>query len=60
MPTLLAHPQVVAAAGTKPKVIEEFVGRVNSRTPEVSIARMHPVRPPNLTNTPSSSAAPSA
>jgi len=40
MPTLIAHPTVIAAAGTKPKVIEEFVGRVNSRNPAVSIARM--------------------
>lgn len=40
MPTLIAHPTVIAAAGTKPKIIEEFIGRVNSRTSEVSIARM--------------------
>lgn len=40
MPILIAHPQIIAPAGNKPKVIEEFVGRVNSRTTEVSIARM--------------------
>ena len=40
MPTLIAKPTVVAAAGTKPKQIEEFVGRVNTGTPEISIARM--------------------
>jgi mannose-6-phosphate isomerase-like protein (cupin superfamily) len=40
MPTLIAAPSVVAAAGTKPKRIEEFVGRVNTSTPAVSIARM--------------------
>jgi mannose-6-phosphate isomerase-like protein (cupin superfamily) len=40
MPTLIALPTVVAAAGNKPKVIEEFVGRVNSATAAVSIARM--------------------
>ena len=40
MPTLIAAPTLVEAAGTKPKQIEEFVGRVNSGTPEVSIARM--------------------
>lgn len=40
MPILIAHPQVIAPAGNKAKVIEEFVGRVNSRTTEVSIARM--------------------
>jgi mannose-6-phosphate isomerase-like protein (cupin superfamily) len=31
---------VIAAAGTKPKRIEEFIGRVNSATADVSIARM--------------------
>ncbi|HKE60056.1 MAG TPA: hypothetical protein VKB46_25265 [Pyrinomonadaceae bacterium] len=40
MPTLIAKPTVVAAAGTKPKHIEEFVGRVNTATSEISIARM--------------------
>ena len=33
-------PTVIAAAGNKPKLIEEFIGRVNSQTDEVSIARM--------------------
>lgn len=33
-------PTIVAAAGTKPKQIEEFIGRVNSGTAQVSIARM--------------------
>ena len=33
-------PMVVEAHGNMPKLIEEFVGRVNSSTPEVSIARM--------------------
>jgi quercetin dioxygenase-like cupin family protein len=40
MPTVIAKPTVVQAAGNKPKVIEEFVGRVNSATDAVSIARM--------------------
>jgi len=40
MPTLIASPAVIQAAGNKPKVIEEFVGRVNSRTEAVSVARM--------------------
>src|SRR6188768_3108929 len=39
-PTHLAHPTIVKAAGNKPKVIEEYAGRVNSKTDEVSIARM--------------------
>lgn len=40
MPTLIPVPTVIAAAGTKPKRIEEFVGRVNSGTNAVSLARM--------------------
>lgn len=40
MPRLIEGPTVVAAVGTKPKRIEEFVGRVNTATPGVSIARM--------------------
>lgn len=33
-------PTTIAAAGNKPKVIEEFVGRVNSATESLSVARM--------------------
>jgi mannose-6-phosphate isomerase-like protein (cupin superfamily) len=40
MPTLITKPSVVEAAGSKPKLIEEFVGRVNTGTKDVSIARM--------------------
>jgi ethanolamine utilization protein EutQ (cupin superfamily) len=40
MPTLIEKPTQVAAAGTKPKLIEEFVGHVNSKTAGVSVARM--------------------
>ena len=40
MPTLIARPSIVQAAGNKPKVIEEYVGRVNSKTESVSVARM--------------------
>ena len=40
MPKLIPSPSVIRAAGNKPKIIEEFVGRVNSGTPGVSIARM--------------------
>jgi mannose-6-phosphate isomerase-like protein (cupin superfamily) len=40
MPTLISAPTLIAAAGTKPKRIEEYVGRVNSGTAGVSIARM--------------------
>lgn len=40
MATLVSSPSKVQAAGTKPKLIEEFVGRTNSGTDAVSIARM--------------------
>lgn len=36
----IASPTVIKAAGNLPKVIEEFIGRVNSKTDGVSIARM--------------------
>jgi mannose-6-phosphate isomerase-like protein (cupin superfamily) len=40
MATLIERPTVIEAAGNKPKVIQEFIGRVNSRTDSVSVARM--------------------
>src|SRR6478752_3441980 len=40
MPRLIEQPSRIEAAGTKPKLIDEFVGRVNSRETGVSIARM--------------------
>lgn len=40
MPKLIAQPTVVPAAGSRPKRIEEFVGRVASGTAAVSVARM--------------------
>jgi mannose-6-phosphate isomerase-like protein (cupin superfamily) len=40
MPRLIERPTVIAAAGTKPKQIEEFAGRVNSGHAGVSVARM--------------------
>ena len=40
MPRLIESPSIVQAAGTKPKRIEEYVGRVNSGTSAVSVARM--------------------
>ena len=41
MPTFISGPTRVEAAGNKPKLIEEYVGRVNSKTRGVSIAHMH-------------------
>ncbi len=40
MPTLIDRPTVIAAAGNKPKTIEEYAGRVNSGHTAVSVARM--------------------
>lgn len=40
MPTLISAPTRVAAAGNKPKLIDEYVGRVNSRTEAASVAHM--------------------
>jgi mannose-6-phosphate isomerase-like protein (cupin superfamily) len=40
MPTLIPSPTRVAAAGNKPKLIDEYVGRVNSKTSELSVAHM--------------------
>jgi mannose-6-phosphate isomerase-like protein (cupin superfamily) len=41
MPRLIDAPIVVPSAGTKPKRIEEYVGRVRSGHAAVSVARMH-------------------
>jgi mannose-6-phosphate isomerase-like protein (cupin superfamily) len=40
MPTLISAPTRVEAAGTKPKLIDEYVGRVNTGTENLSIAHM--------------------
>jgi mannose-6-phosphate isomerase-like protein (cupin superfamily) len=40
MPIHIKAPARIAAAGNKTKIIEEFVGRANSKTSAVSIARM--------------------
>ena len=40
MPKFIKSPSVVEAAGNKPKIIEEFIGRVNSSTEKISIAKM--------------------
>lgn len=36
----IAKPTIIQAAGNKPKIIQEFIGRVNTNTREVSIAHM--------------------
>jgi len=40
MPKLIAGPTRIAAAGSKPKLIDEFVGRVNTGTEKLSVAHM--------------------
>jgi len=40
MPTLIPHPTRIQAAGNKPKLIDEYVGRVNSKTSAASVAHM--------------------
>lgn len=44
MPIKIDHPTIIEAAGNKFKRIEEYIGLVNSKTAEVSIARI--VSPP--------------
>jgi mannose-6-phosphate isomerase-like protein (cupin superfamily) len=40
MPKLIEAPSIVEAAGTRPKRIEEFAGRVNTGHDSISVARM--------------------
>jgi mannose-6-phosphate isomerase-like protein (cupin superfamily) len=40
MPTWIEKPTRIEAAGNKPKLIDEFVGRVNSSTSAASVAHM--------------------
>ena len=40
MPKLIDSPSRVEAAGTKPKLIDEYVGRVNTGEERVSVAHM--------------------
>lgn len=40
MPKLISAPTIIEAVGNKPKIIREFFGRVNSKTENISIAKM--------------------
>ena len=40
MPTLVAQPTRIRAAGNKPKLIDEYIGRVNTQTLALSVAHM--------------------
>ena len=41
MVTLIPTPSIIEAAGNKPEIIKEYIGRVNSQTIEASVARMN-------------------
>lgn len=40
LPTLISQPTRITAAGNKPKLIDEYIGRVNSKHVAVSVAHM--------------------
>jgi mannose-6-phosphate isomerase-like protein (cupin superfamily) len=40
MPTAIHEPTRIQAAGNKPKLIDEFIGRINSKDSQVSVAHM--------------------
>lgn len=40
MPQLIPQPKQITAAGNKPKLIREYIGRANSQTSAVSVAHM--------------------
>jgi len=40
LPDYIKSSSVIKSAGNKPKIIDEFIGRVNSKSTEVSIAKM--------------------
>jgi hypothetical protein len=37
---LIPHPTRIESAGNKPKIIEEYVGRVNTATAGISVAHL--------------------
>jgi ethanolamine utilization protein EutQ len=40
MPTLIPSPTRIQSAGNKPKLIDEYIGHVNSKTSAASVAHM--------------------
>ena len=40
MPTLVSQPTRIRSAGNKPKLIDEYIGRVNTKTSATSVAHM--------------------
>src|SRR5437868_14374776 len=41
MPTLIPQPTRIQSTGNKPKLIDEYIGRVNTKTSAASVAQMH-------------------
>jgi mannose-6-phosphate isomerase-like protein (cupin superfamily) len=40
MPTLISSPTRIESAGSKPKIIDEYIGRVNTAHTAISVAHM--------------------
>ncbi|MCA9400831.1 MAG: cupin [Candidatus Omnitrophica bacterium] len=40
MPAVLVKPTLIKACGNQPKIIQEFIGHVNSQTSDLSVAMM--------------------
>jgi len=40
MPKIINSPTIIKSVGNKPKIIQEYIGLVNSKTKDVSIAHM--------------------
>ncbi|MGH9529291.1 MAG: cupin domain-containing protein [Terriglobales bacterium] len=40
MPTIVSQPTRISCAGNKPKLIDEYIGLVNSKTSAMSVAHM--------------------
>jgi len=40
MPTVVSQPTRIQSAGNKPKIIDEYIGRVNSSESRLSVAQM--------------------
>jgi mannose-6-phosphate isomerase-like protein (cupin superfamily) len=40
MPTLIPQPTRIQSAGNKPKLIDEYIGRINTKTSTASVAHM--------------------
>ena len=40
MPTFIKKPTKIEAEGNKTKIIEEYIGRINSKTEDVSVAHV--------------------